>query len=226
MNRDEHYRATKQYMLTSARERDGYYDAADGARRKHTVWQRRIRALVLRELAGLIERDSTITSVVDVGCGRGDFTLEIATRFSGLERVEGVDFVTEILEIGRRAAEGVARVTFTEGDVLDLPFEDRSFSVVACINVLHHVHEADQERALAELARIARGPIIFEIKSFDSFYYRHVHPKAFGGIQVYPTTAGSVSSGLSAHGYRLTQRIGIFGFSWLSPLAVLVFEKV
>ncbi len=226
MNKDEHYAKTKKYMLKSAEERDGYYDAVDGAPLKHTVWQKRIRSLVLNQMARLIDRDPTIESVVDVGCGRGDFTLEIAGRFPDLERVDGTDFVDETLEIGRRAARGMDRVTFTEGDLLGLPFEDDSFGIVACINVLHHVHETDQSKALTELARIARGPLVFEIKNFDSVYYRYIHPKKLDDIDVYPTTADAVSKGLLDLGYRRTVCTGIFGFNWLSPLTVLVFEKV
>jgi hypothetical protein len=81
-------------------------------------------------------------------------------------------------------------------------------------------------KALTELARIARGPLVFEIKNFDSVYYRYIHPKKLDDIDVYPTTADAVSKGLLDLGYRRTVCTGIFGFNWLSPLTVLVFEKV
>ena len=147
MNKDEHYRATRRYMEQSALERDGFYDAPDGGATKHTVWQRRIRTLVLRRMAALIRKDPAIDSIVDVGCGRGDFTMEIAGRFPGLVRSQGVDFVEETLEIGRRLATD-PRVRFTKGDVLSLPFPDAVFGIVACINTLHHVHATDQHQAL------------------------------------------------------------------------------
>ncbi len=225
MDKDEHYEATKQYMRRSALERDGYYDARAGGPLKHTVWQRRIRRMVLRELSHIMRKDAGLASLLDVGCGRGDFTIEMAERLPRLEQVWGVDFVEETLSIGRAAAGAQERVRFSEGNVLDMPFEDDSFDVVVCINVLHHVHGTDLGRALCELMRVSRRHVILEIKNLQSIYYRHVHPKAFGGIEVYPTTGEEVGSELASHGYRIRKRAGIFGFSWLSPLDVLVAER-
>jgi ubiquinone/menaquinone biosynthesis C-methylase UbiE len=226
VDKADHYEATARYMRDSASQRDGFYDANSGGATRHTVWQRRIRSMALRQMARVIRQDPAIASAVDIGCGRGDFTVEIADRFPCLEKVVGVDFVEETLEIARRIAARLPQVSYREGDLTQLPFADNEFDLVACINVIHHVHDSDQERALAELARIGSGPLVLEIKSYDSFYYRHVHAKTFGGIVVYPTTAARVATCLAEHGYRLTSRKGIFGLSWLSPLDVLVFEPV
>ena len=46
------------------------------------------------------------------------------------------------------------------GDITALPFADRTFPVVSCIDVLEHLPVADREKAVGELVRVARRAVL------------------------------------------------------------------
>ena len=222
-----HYEATRQVFQHSALHRGGYYDARPGRRLRHSAWQLRVRRIALSMLARDL-RGRVPTRVVDVGCGRGDLAIEVATRFPRLAEVWGTDFVREALEIARAEAARSPHVFFKEADVLAMPFEDQAFEAALCINVLHHVHPADLSRALDELARITGRCLILEIKNRESFYYRHLRSRLappVGRIGIYPTSTGDVSAILAARGFRLAAEAGIFVIKRVSPLLVLMYER-
>jgi demethylmenaquinone methyltransferase / 2-methoxy-6-polyprenyl-1,4-benzoquinol methylase len=84
--------------------------------------------------------------VLDACCGTGD--LALAARKVGAT-VTGLDFSPRMLERARRKAPGV---TWIEGDLLALPFEDASFEAATVGFGVRNV--ADLQRALAELRRM------------------------------------------------------------------------
>ena len=46
------------------------------------------------------------------------------------------------------------------GSILDIPFADRSFDIVLCVDVLEHLSEMSRARAISELIRCARSKVI------------------------------------------------------------------
>jgi Domain of unknown function (DUF4422)/Methyltransferase domain len=46
------------------------------------------------------------------------------------------------------------------GNILEIPFADRSFDIVLCVDVLEHLSETSRPRALSELIRCARSKVI------------------------------------------------------------------
>jgi 2-polyprenyl-6-hydroxyphenyl methylase/3-demethylubiquinone-9 3-methyltransferase len=86
--------------------------------------------------------------VLDVGCGAGFLTNELAA--SGFEAT-GVDLSARSLELAKsRDASKAAR--YKQGDLTRLPFPDGSFDAVCAMDVLEHVEDLDA--ALAEVARV------------------------------------------------------------------------
>jgi len=59
-------------------------------------------------------------------------------------------------DYGAQRVSSGGRATRIVGSVLDLPFADRSFDAVVAVDLLEHVEPAARERALCELARVAR----------------------------------------------------------------------
>lgn len=53
-----------------------------------------------------------------------------------------------------------ANTAAVHGDVAALPFSDRSFPVVSCIDVLEHLPVFDREKAVSELVRVARRAVL------------------------------------------------------------------
>jgi ubiquinone/menaquinone biosynthesis C-methylase UbiE len=91
-------------------------------------------------------------SILDVGCGTGEFTSRIARLFPAA-RVIGVDLVESSLELAReRCADLGDRVSFDRGDAYELAFADGTFDLVACRHVLQAIPDAP--RVLGELVRV------------------------------------------------------------------------
>jgi len=66
-------------------------------------------------------------SVLDIGCGGGETTLDLARAVAPDGEVVGVDLSAAVLAFARRAAEGCARVRFVQADAQVFPFEPASF---------------------------------------------------------------------------------------------------
>ena len=91
------------------------------------------------------------TSVLDVGCGTGEFTRRVAEVFPQA-RVVGVDLIEEHLALARRHDN--PRITYQQADAFELPFETGSFDLVVCRHMLQAIPHA--ERVLAEMVRVCR----------------------------------------------------------------------
>jgi SAM-dependent methyltransferase len=94
--------------------------------------------------------------VLDVGCGTGVVTRDLAARVGAGGEVLGVDqsrvFVAEARRRARRAG---ARCRFRVADGRRLPFAARAFDVTVAVTVLLHVPGSDQ--VLAEMVRVTRA---------------------------------------------------------------------
>src|SRR5215217_1213191 len=103
--------------------------------------------------------------LLDVGCGPGTITVDLAARVAP-GRVAGVDVSADPLEEARAAAElaGVD-VTFEVGDVYALEAADDSFDVVHAHQVLQHL--TDPVAALREMARVCRPGGLVAVRDVD-----------------------------------------------------------
>ncbi len=79
-----------------------------------------------------LARVSAGEKVLDVGCGCGDTTIELARRVSPGGHVLGIDLSTPMLERAKSRAEseGVENVTFVRGDAQSYRFPPKKFDVV------------------------------------------------------------------------------------------------
>ena len=90
-------------------------------------------------------------SALDVACGSGKLTAELA-RIAGAEgRVVGLDFSPVMLEVARRDHPGIK---FLEGDALKLPFDDASFDASTIAFGLRNL--SDPVRGLREMRRVVK----------------------------------------------------------------------
>lgn len=111
--------------------------------------QRAMRDAYLSEL-GL--RDGA--RVLEVGCGTGPVTRDIAAR-PGVGGVVGVDPSPAFIARARELAAGMPNVAFQTADGRSLPFDAASFDVVVFHTTLCHVPEP--ELCLHEARRVARS---------------------------------------------------------------------
>jgi len=102
-------------------------------------------------------------TVLDVACGPGI----LACAFARVARhVTGIDITPAMLDRARllQQEQGLANVTWQQGDVLPLPYPDASFSLVTSRFAFHHF--LDPKAALAEMRRVcAPGGTVLVIDS-------------------------------------------------------------
>ncbi|MGP3982274.1 methyltransferase domain-containing protein [Streptomyces sp. KR80] len=105
-------------------------------------------------------------SLLDVGCGPGTITADLAALVAP-GRVVAVDAAADILDQARSttAERGLETVEFASADAHDLNFPDDSFDAVHAHQVLQHV--ADPVRALREMRRVCRPGGVVAVRDSD-----------------------------------------------------------
>src|SRR4051794_20412666 len=94
--------------------------------------------------------------LLDVGCGPGTITMDLAALLGPRGRVVALERTEEALDLARAeaATRDTRNVDFAVGDVTALDLPDDSFDVVHAHQVLQHV--ADPVLALREMGRVCR----------------------------------------------------------------------
>jgi demethylmenaquinone methyltransferase/2-methoxy-6-polyprenyl-1,4-benzoquinol methylase len=95
-------------------------------------------------------------SVLDVCCGTGDLSFELAERVSPDGRVIGCDFSEAMLDLAREKAADrqVESVRFEWADALQLPYDDDRFDAVTVGFGVRNF--ADRDQGLREMARVLK----------------------------------------------------------------------
>jgi SAM-dependent methyltransferase len=138
--------------------------------------QARIQDLVLDRMMGW----DGIGKVLDIGCGNGPLTIQIAKRYPQAEAI-GIDYWGKAWEYSKRvcdrnaAIEGVAeRVTFERASACSLPFDEGAFDAVVSNLVFHEVRDVrDKKKLIKEALRVVRkgGWFVFQ----DLFLWKQVY---------------------------------------------------
>ena len=133
---------------------------------------------VANSAAYLIPHLETGLTLLDVGCGPGTITVDLARRlYPG--QVTGIDASEQIV---RRAAglafdEKVRNVSFRVGDAYALDFADESLNIVHAHQMLQHV--ANPVDVLREFRRVLKPGGLLAARDVDS-----------GGVMYYPKLQG------------------------------------
>lgn len=114
--------------------------------------------------------------VVDLGCGSGAYTLEIAKVLGEGSEVYAVDLQEEMLrkleaKLEKADDSNMACISAFVGDAEDLPFDDSSVDAVFITSTLQEF--GDKEKALKEIKRVLRdaSSLIISEVAFDIDYY-------------------------------------------------------
>jgi ubiquinone/menaquinone biosynthesis C-methylase UbiE len=106
-------------------------------------------------------------TVLDAACGTGRITALL--QKNGF-RATGCDISLAMMTVAHRRLTSLGyRVPLVETSVERLPYPDRSFDAATCIGLLMHLDADVRVRALRELARISRGPVLVQYGCVDLF---------------------------------------------------------
>jgi len=146
--------------------------------------------------------------LLDVGCGPGTITADLATRLAP-GTVLGIDASAEVIDAARRDHPDV---TFSVADVYDLGLEDASWDVVHAHQVLQHL--ADPVAALREMRRVVRpgGIVAARDSDYASFTWHPADGRLERWLALYQEIARA-NSGEPDAGRRLLSWARQAGFT-------------
>ena len=82
--------------------------------------------------------------ILDVGCGVGFLSYEIALQTGDSGRVSGIDQNSEMIRHANNRCEKLRNTEFSEANADDLPFPEESFDAACCTQVLLYVNDVAQ----------------------------------------------------------------------------------
>lgn len=116
-------------------------------------------------------------SMLDLGCGGGHLTRDIARAVGQNGRAVGLDASADQITAAQTVCEGLSQVELITGDALALPFDDGVFDGMGSIQVLDYIDDTD--RALRETRRVmktgAKAAIVCVL--WDHFRFHGAEPK-------------------------------------------------
>jgi ubiquinone/menaquinone biosynthesis C-methylase UbiE len=134
----------------------------------------------------LLAHLSSGRDLLDVGCGPGTITTDLAKRVAP-GRVFGIDLSLDVITTARKLQSegGTEDVIFDEGTVYDLSFADESFDVVYAHQVLQHL--GDPVSAVREMRRVLRPDGILAVRDSDygAFTWAPDDPRLDRWMQIY-----------------------------------------
>jgi SAM-dependent methyltransferase len=146
-------------------------------------------------------------SILDAGCGSGR-TLDELRRYG---EVRGM----ELNPVGVAAARARGHHV-EEGRVEAIPYEDASFDLVTCLDVIEHTD--DDVASLRELRRVARpgGKLVVTVPAHPRLWSSH--DEVNGHRRRY--TRRSLRGAAEAAGWRVERETG-FNVAYLAPAALV-----
>jgi|APSaa5957512622_1039677.scaffolds.fasta_scaffold03649_6 ubiquinone/menaquinone biosynthesis C-methylase UbiE len=133
--------------------------------RKHTTNNPLQKFLINRFFTLLIKELKYINpdTILDVGCGEG-FTLEKIRKNNIGKDLEGIDFGQQAVDLGKKT---YPHLKLKQGDIYQLPYENNSFDLVLCSEVLEHLEYP--EKAMKEIYRVTKKYCVITVPNEPFF---------------------------------------------------------
>jgi SAM-dependent methyltransferase len=128
------------------------------------------------ELCGPVEGQR----VLDLGCGEGYCTREMASRGAG--EVLGIDLSASMIELARKREATLGQgIRYAQGNVIDLDLPDTNYDLVLAVFVFSYVRFDDMLRAFSEVRRVLApgGRFVFAVPHPSLPFVREQAPPFF-----------------------------------------------
>ncbi len=112
--------------------------------------------------------------LLDIGCGTGEYTTEMARHF---DAVDAIDIEPERLELFAERARANTTVTAMSGN--NLKFDDESFDLVSMIEVLEHL--SDPVATMKEIRRVLKPGAYLLLTTPNRYWPIEQHGVLVGG---------------------------------------------
>ena len=107
----------------------------------------------------------SLSRCLDVGCGMGETTRQLAGKLDNVVELIGVDQDSSLIEVARSVPGPDGKITFQQGDATHLSFEDQTFDFVFARYLLHHLDQP--QVVLAEMLRVCKSGGIVAVQEPD-----------------------------------------------------------
>lgn len=103
-------------------------------------------------------------TVLDIGCGRGDVILHVASK---VEKAYGIDYSKDAISLATSALKrfpiNIRKTTeFSVMNIKKLHFPSNTFDLIICIDVFEHLYKEEVEIAMKEIKRVLKpGGVLF-----------------------------------------------------------------
>ncbi len=115
-------------------------------------------------------------SVLDAGCGNGDYTRLMLLRGA---KVWAFDYAKNMVAATERrlTGAGLQAERVTVDSVLDIPYPDEMFDSVLCLAVVDHIPDKGRLKAASELARVLKsgGTLYINTPNRYAYHWRAGH---------------------------------------------------
>ena len=128
----------------------------------HQAWVNRREQHIIQKL--LISYGLQKSSILDAPCGYG----RLFPVYEYLDMpITGVDINPIMVQFASEYSDLGYDMRVLNGDMLHLPFKDKSFDVILCMRLFHHQLDYNQRQTiLSELSRVTRHYIIISYYKF------------------------------------------------------------
>lgn len=136
-------------------------------------------------------------SALDCATGTGDIAFILEKN--GINKVHGIDFSSKMISIAKdKAEQKKSNCYFSVADVINLPFENKSFDVATISFGIRNTE--DLGKALRELNRVAKNLLILEFGSPKNKFYSKLY---FLLLKIYFPLFAKISGRPDAYDYLI-----------------------
>ena len=164
-----------------------------------------------RKAVRLLKEPQAPMNYLDIACGTGDFTFDIAKKAAPGSKITGADISEGMMEVARAKAEkkGWSELTrFMYADCENLPFEDQTFDRISVGFGVRNFE--NREKGLQEVCRVMKDKgmfVILELSIPQNKCLRALYNFYF--YKILPTIGGLISKNKGAYLY-LPDSVGKF----------------
>ena len=151
----------------------------------------------------------TTNKILDIGCGTGSMTIQLAKLLSDPGRICGIDAASKMIEVAKRnvvKADLSDKCEFVYALAEDLPFENNTFDCCFSSMFYHHVPKDLKIASLREAYRVLKPGGTFAIIDIDKA--ENFFTKTFGIISYAILFQPALKENFDGIMYNLIQEAG------------------